>query len=313
MLRANYTGGPAFLTWNGTTIQLHDDWQVEVEEVVEERRTNLDGLAGHGLSYRMATITGIPVAVSTNLADLIAKLHPYKASDRGKLLSTVLAGANLPAVIQTADGRSITFSAAFLTQMPEVTFAPNVNVFGECTWTCLLAENGTFATLANFQAEALSAFTAPALNPVNLISERYNLSWGSTAPFDAIETDSTGIVLRSNLETTELSTQKQGLLDWRINDVTAEVEFVPVNLTSANFNSLVATIARGKSMAGFGQSLTVQQTSGTGAIKLVAPLAVPVTKSQRFSMESRVGAVNMRLERPFDPARAERYVLSVHA
>jgi hypothetical protein len=313
MLRSALTGGPAFLTWNGLTIQLHDDWQVEVEEVVEERRTNLDGLASHGLSHRIATITGKPVAVSTNVADLMTKLHPYKASDRGKLLSTVLGGANLPAVIQTMDGRSITFSACFLTQMPEMTFAPNVDVFGDVTWTCILAESGTFATLANFVAEASSAFTAPALNPVNLISERYNLSWGSTAPFDAIETDTSGIVLRPTLDTTELSTQKAGLLDWRINDVTAEVEFTPVNLTSANFNSLIATVARGKAMSGFGQALTVQQTTGTGSPKLVAGLAVPITKSQRFSMESRVGAVTMRLERPFDPARAERYTLSVHA
>lgn len=311
MLRTALTGGPAYLTWNGLTIQLHEDWEINVEENLEERKTNLQGLVGHGMNYRTAKISGKPVAVSTNLADLLTKLHPYKASDKGKRLSTVLGAADLPAVVQTADGRSVTFPAALLTKMPDITFAPNKDVIGEFELTALLSDGGDLGTLANFMAEASSSYTEPTLNPANLVSHRYTLSWGSTSPFNAIEMDESGLVLAANLQTADVMTQRDGLLDYRIEDVTAEAKFVPVNVSSAAFTSLVLAVQRGGMVGAAGLELTCQQITGTGGPKLVAQMAVPVTKPLRFGNESRVGEVTMRLERKFATTLQERYALSV--
>jgi hypothetical protein len=293
------------------TLQLHENWNVEVTEEVVERSTNLQGLVGHGMSYRLAKITGKPIATSANLATLLQKLHPYKASDKGKKLSTVLGGANLPAVIQTADGRSVTFSAAFLTSLPDITFAPNTDLFGDFELTCLIAENGSFATLADYVTEAASTYTEPTLDPLTIISDRYQLSWGTTPPFDDIETTDAGIVLSASVDTAELSTQRDGLLDWRINDVTAEVKFTPVNVTSAQFTSLVTAVARGKMVGNAGLELTCEQVTGTGGPKVVAQLAVPISKSLQFGDEARTGEVTMRLERKFTTSLQERYALTV--
>lgn len=311
MLRSSFTGGPAFLTWNGLQIQLHEDWNAEITEELVERRTNLQGLVGHGMNYRVGKITGKPIAVSTNLADLLSKLHPYKASDKGKKLSTVLGGADLPGIVQTADGRSLTFDSGFLTQMPELTFAPNVDLFGDFELTFLVAEGGSHATIADFVSEASSAYSEPALNPVNLVSHRYSLAWGASAPFSSIETTESGIVLSPNLDTSELITQRDGLIDWRINDITAEVKFTPVNVSSADFLSLVLAVQRGAMVASAGLELTVEQVTGTGGPKLVAPCAVPVSKSLQFGEESRTGEVTMRCERKFTSSLGERYALSV--
>lgn len=311
MLRSSFTGGPAFLTWNGLTMQLSENWNVEVTEEVVERSTNLQGIVGYAMNYRLAKITAKPIATSASLGAMLQKLHPYNASDKGKKLSTVLGGANLPAVIQTADGRSITFSAAFLTKMPDITFAPNTEIFGEFELTCILAENGSFATLNNFISEGASAFTEPVLDPTTIVSQRYVLSWGSTAPFNDIETTEDGIVLSAEVDTQELITQRDGLLDWRINDVTAEVKFTPVNVSSSDFTSLITAVQRGDMLGAIGLQLTCEQVTGTGGPKLVAQCAVPISKSLQFGDEPRTGEVTMRLDRKFTTSLQERYLLSV--
>lgn len=296
MLRNEFAGSPAYLIWNGITMEMSDDWNAETEENLKERRTNLRGLVGRGLNYRSAKITARPVATSANLGALLAKLHPYNASDRGRFISDLLGGTDLPAIIQGKHGRKLEFQCAFLTKEPDMIFAPNEDLFDTFELTCLLNDGGSNATLADFITEEASAYAEPTLDPLAIISERYNLSWGNTSPFDAIETDEKGVKLRPGLQLKEKITSRDGLLNYQLDGKSAEVSFTPANLDTQDFLSLLPAVERGQMIGQAGLPLTVSPVSGVGP-QLVCPLAVPMKKPLLFGTEGRYGEIVMAAER----------------
>jgi hypothetical protein len=294
MDRSLFSGGPAFLTWNGITIQLASNWSAETEIKTVARRTNLRGRVGAWEDYSMTVIKGTPVATSANLASLITKLFPYTPAMVGQL---IFPSVDLPAVIQTKDGRSLTYAAAAITKMPSVKFKPNEDPFGEFELTCLCA-NQTAASEANSHVtEASSTYTEPSFDPLTLISGLYAFAWGATAPFDDIETDENGVELTPAVDLKELSTQLGGLLNYRIADVSAQAKFTPVNLSSEDFYSLMqvqgSAAGRGKAMGSRGLAFTATPAgSGAGRLSLNVPLAVPQERAPlRFGDESRIGEV----------------------
>jgi len=164
------------------------------------------------------------------------------------------------------------------------------------------------AALADAQADPVAptiaqvtdlvrGYSEPSFDPLTLISGLYKFAWGSTSPFDDIETDENGVELTPNVELKELSTQLGGLLNYRIADVSAQAKFTPVNLASADFYSLLqvqgAAAGRGKAMGTRGLAFSATpEGSGAGRLSLSVPLAVPQDKSSlRFGDESRIGEV----------------------
>jgi hypothetical protein len=310
MLREAFAGGPAYITHDAVTYQFHDDWTAKYEVRRIPRKTNLQGTVGRSLDCIIAKIVGKPIATSVNLQTLINKLYARRASGRGSML---FGASDKPLVIQAKDGRSLTFSAAGISKQPTVRFAPNVDLFDTVEWTCLLATNGDSADITDYIVEASSAYTEPTLDPLSIISERYALAWGEDEPFDDIETDEAGIVLEPSLSWTEKPTQKDGLLNFRQEDLTGLVKFTPVNLGSSDFVELIAAVGRGKMLGTFGLPLTVTPVSGEGPT-LTVPLATPVDPEARFGQESRVGEVTMECERAFEEgAMQEPFTLAVAA
>jgi len=298
MNRADFAGGPAFLTWNGVTFQLAADWKAETEIITKDRSTNLRGRVGAWEDYTITKITARPVVTATNLATLIAKLLPYKPSMIGAL---IFPDVDLPAVIQNKDGRGSTFAAAALTKMPDVNFASLEDFFEDFELTCLIENEADASTDGSHVVEASSAYVEPSFDPLGIIAARYAFAWGAVSPFDAIETDEKGVKLSHNVTFDDLMTQRDGLINKRIKEVTASLSFTPVNISSEDFYDLVipqgASAGRGKPMGLRGQEFTATPLgSGANRPQLTVPLAVPSKAPQQFGGGPRVGEVNMLVE-----------------
>lgn len=298
MNRSNFYGGPGFLNWNGITLQMMANWKAETEIISKDRSTNLRGRVGAWERYSITKIAARPVVTSVNLASVIAKLFPYTPAMVGQL---IFPEVDLPAIIQTKDGRSITYAAAAITKMPEVTFAPDEDLIGDFELTCLLENEGDASEDNSHVTEASSSYTEPTLNPMQIIAARYAFAWGSIAPFNTIETDEKGVKLRPNVTFTELETQRDGLINYRIKEVTASLGFTPVNLNSADFYNLVSpqgsTAGRGKPLATRGLEFTATPLgAGAGRPQLTVPLAVPNKGPLDFADTSRIGDVNLLCE-----------------
>jgi hypothetical protein len=208
---------------------------------------------------------------------------------------------DLPAVIQTKDGRSLTYAAAALTKMPDITFAPGEDLFGDFELTCLLENEADAADADSHVVEASSAYTEPSFDPLTIIAARYAFAWGATPPFDAIETDEKGVVLKPNVTFEELQTQRDGLINMRIKEVTSEVTFTPVNIGSQDFYSLVqpqgTTAGRGKPMGARGLAFTATRLgAGANLPSLSVPLAVPTKAPLQFGSGPRTGEVTLACE-----------------
>jgi len=300
MDRALFTGGPAYLVWNGITFQMHEDWTVDLDLKHFDVKTNLQGTVGKAISdSAVAKIKCKPIAFAGSLAALLAALVPYQPSMRGTL---IFPSSDLPLVIQTQEGKSITFAAAALTQMPELTFAPDKEFFGTVEFTCLIANETAPDDAAAFFTLADSAYVEPSMDPLDILFDLYTLVWGATpsAPFDGIETDEAGITFTPKVTFKERRTASRRLYNFMIDDVTAEVKFVPENVTETNWAALIKTqgtgYGPGKLRGSFADVLTIAG-SATGKARLTIPLAAGEAAPLRFSADSRVGQVTMSAHR----------------
>jgi hypothetical protein len=301
MDRALFTGGPAYLTWNGVTFQMHDDWTVDDSPEHFDVVTNLQGRVARGISDVMAKISFTPIAFGASIATLFTKLFPYQPSMRGQL---IFPSTDLPAVIQTQAGRSITFSSAALTKMPEITFAPDKVFFGRAELTCLIKNNAASSDADAFVTVANSAYTEPALNPLDILFDLYTVTYGTgtpAAPFNSIETDEGGVRFAPTVDLTPRKTARRGTYNMMIDGVSAEVRFTPENITEADWYDVLMKldgtgVTRGKLRGVLGDQLTVTG-SGTGKARLTIPLAAAEDGGVRFGSDSRVSEVTMAAHR----------------
>lgn len=298
MNRNAFTGGPAYLTWNGLTIQMADDWKAETEIITTPQKTNLQGKIGEREEYSITRITFKPLAFAGDLQALFDALIPYTPDDIG---TRIFPDSDVPAVIQTKSGRSITYSASAITKMPTVTFAPNKDLFGEVELTCLRKNNTAATDAAAHVADASSAYTEPDLDPLDIVSSTYALALGNSSPLNAIETDENGIVFEPTMATKERATNNDGLLNYQITEVAASVKFTPVNIDSSTFNDTLlkadgSTAGRGKFLAARGLELTVTGAAA-GDPLLTIPNAVCPKGGLQFNGDGRLSEVTLQAQR----------------
>jgi len=298
MSRTNYPAGPAYLTAGGLTIEMAEDWKAISQIMKAEMKTNLHGIVGYSEQYVITKITGKPVALSGNFAALVAYLLPYTPDMIGQL---VMPDTDAPAIIQTRDGKSITYPATFISKQPDLTFAANTDIFGEFELTCLRAYDPDLTDPTDVAEVAASAFAAPSLDPLTRIRSPYTVAWGATAPFDAIETDKSGVKFTADAKLAPVEPDLSGLINMRIESVEASAKFTPLNLDADDFYNFLAlshatAAGVGKVLGLRGQQLTVQSTK-VGDPKLVIPLAVPDEGPLGFDLKSRVGEVTLNAHR----------------
>ncbi|HSI15700.1 MAG TPA: hypothetical protein VK961_26875 [Chthoniobacter sp.] len=300
MDRALFTGGPAYLVFDGVTFQLHDDWKVDLNLQHFDVKTNLQGTVAKAISENaMAKVTAIPIAFGGSISTAFAKLLPYQPSMRGQF---IFPASDKPLVIQTAAGKSITFAAAALTKMPEITFAPDKIFFGAVEFTCLIAnladpsDDDAFLTIAD------SAYTEPALDPLDILFDIFTGVFGASpsAPFDGIETDENGFKFTPTVKLTPRKTAKNQTYNFMIDDVTAMVKFTPENVSEEDWKELIRTQGAGygvgKLRGSLGDILTIAG-SATGKPRLTIPLAAGEDGGLRFAQNSRVGEVTLAAHR----------------
>jgi hypothetical protein len=317
MLRSAFYGGPAFLTHDSQTWQLGDEnFEVSNELKQIEVKSNIQGKLGDREDYGISVIKATPLALRSVLATQFGKLFAFQPSNMGALL---FPSTDLPGVLQTKDGKSITFSACALSQPPTLQFAATKPLIAsQVEWTCLRKDN-TAATATNAHVVvASSAYTQPTLDPTNIVDSTFTAAWGSTSPFTAIECDPEGIKLEVKYDWEQLMTWNDGMIQMRLKNVTAQVRFVPINVDAADFHDTLllldgASAGRGKFLSGRGQAFTVTGAA-TGDPVLTIANAVPTQGALRFGAPSRVGEVVLQAQRVYSGGALQAlFALSVVA
>lgn len=287
--RIAFPGGPGYLTYGGVAFQMEEQWNASSEPTQFAISTNLQGQVDWREEDTMIKISAKPNGIWGNQGTLF----PYQP---GMLGQVIYPTTDVPLVIQTAAGKSITFPAAALTKSPTIQWAGNKTIYGPAEFTMLRRMDQASTAAGSMYTIANSAYTEPALNPQLILTAAATLNFGT---LNDIQTEEDGVTFTTNYTLTPRRTSKYGLTNYQITAVSATVEFTPEGLTETDlYNSLHplqgAGTGRGQSLAGIGGALSVTSVA-TGGPVLSMALAAPTKSSLRFDPKmGRVGRVTLQ-------------------
>jgi hypothetical protein len=217
--RTTLLSGPAAATFNGHTFFARDGILVtpalEVEAVDSDAQGVLD-----------ATVTGGPVTIkftpSAPFADLIA-LYPYTPGTPGMPL---FGATDTPLVLVAANGVRLTFSAAAITQMPDLELSSRGTVAGAVTFLALGARSLPITAANRLVAIDTAGFPAPPSTPPQLADD-FEITWGG-APWLSLRARD-GVKVHFAMKTSPVVSDANALLDLTLDALAVEARFTPAS------------------------------------------------------------------------------------
>jgi hypothetical protein len=215
--RTTLLSGPAAATFNGHTFFARDGILVtpalELEAVDSDAQGVLDATA------TLAPVT-IKFTPSAPFADLIA-LYPYLEGAPG---TSLFGTADTPLTLVAANGVRLTFAAAAILQMPDLTLSSHGTVAGAVTFVAIGARSLP-VTAAN-RLVAIDTAEFPALpTSTPQLTDDFAITWGG-APWLNLRAQD-GVTVRFAMKTTPVLSAATALLDLTLNALAVSARFVP--------------------------------------------------------------------------------------
>jgi hypothetical protein len=198
-----------------------------------------------------------------------------------------------PAVLETSRNKKITFWNAAVTTPPPLDLAAQKTAFGGFQIQVWRRHGKAWADEESLFKVETQAWTDPAFNPADIVTQPYAVSWGAVAPWAGISTEA-GVSVQWSLGTTEKGNDAEGTVNRQIDNIGASASFVPIGVTEEDLlnamNLQGAGHARGQSRASGAPNLDI---AGTGLhVRLYA--AVLVEAPSRFNRKDyRAGTVKL--------------------
>ncbi len=233
-----YITGPAILTLgSGSALYFEAGIDVKLKSKTGKLTSDIHGTVGEFLQSRSAVITGKPEGFVT--AGYLATLFPYGDTNIGSSLFT---GTDVPLVIQTLAGQTITWPRGALTKSPTLDLAANKPLYnGNVEFTCLGAATTSMETsptaAGHFNAVASNAFADTSYATTSRIQDSYTAAFGSS-PYNAM-TAQEGFQVTMEQENAEIMDDLVGIGDIVLKSLSVSCKFIPSNLTEAQVWTLV--------------------------------------------------------------------------
>jgi hypothetical protein len=222
MNRTTIIRGPAVLKKGSTVIYTEENIVVKTEVTTSEGRNAIHGKYDEFHDTVKTTITCKPAAQAT--AAIFALLYPYTNPVMG---ASIFGATPDDIVIWTKAGKQHTYKVGALTGLSGLAFAPNLPLFdGEVTFTCIGDSTEAWSATGHFAAEASVAFTDVSFDQAKDFRLHYTAAWGSTAPWNNIETEA-GFKVGFDLQLGEQLNDKQGLIDMYLTGLVVTATFTP--------------------------------------------------------------------------------------
>lgn len=260
MDRTLIISGPAKVTFNGATFFSKGDIETDIDQETMELETSLHGK----VDERVLNITGKISFEPAGEWESLSVVWPYGSYAIG---ASIFGSSDLPLVIHSLDGKTYTFAAAAITKMPNIICSTVKTLIGPIEFTAIRAKDTPWGTADSFLAIASSAFSETAFNPSDILTQPYDLSWDTSptggAPWDDFESLE-GVVFEFPMSVTPVGTDRDGILDYRLQKLAAMARCIPIGPTTAEI--LTALKIQG-SGAARGRSLNIARdfvADGTG-------------------------------------------------
>jgi len=180
MSRTTFPAGSGYAAWNSLTLNMREAWKVEEDfALFKVPSATLGDDHDSRMGDAMAKITATPKVFGTSLAGQLAAYFPW-TNPKTQLGTQIFPASDLPFVINLRDGKIVTYSAAAVTKMPAMTFAPDKPLIGGVEWTSLIADGAAFGDASALSAVSSGSYTEPEWDPSDELFDTYTMSLGTT-------------------------------------------------------------------------------------------------------------------------------------
>ena len=215
--RTTLLGGPAAATFNGHTYFAQSGILVTPALEVSAVDSDAQGVVD-------ATVTGQPVTIkfapNAPFADLVA-LYPHAAGIPG---TSLFGAADMPLVLVAANGVRLTFSAAAIVQMPDLTLTLNGAAASAVTFLALGARTLPITAANRLVTIDTAEFPSPPARPPQLADD-FEITWGATPWVNLRARD--GVTVHFAMTTTPVVSDANGLLDLTLESLAVTAMFTP--------------------------------------------------------------------------------------
>jgi len=195
MSRTTFPAGSGYAAWNSLTLNMRDAWKVDEDfALFKVPSATLGDDHDSRMGDAMAKITATPKVFGTSLSGQLAAYFPW-TNPKTQLGTQIFPASDLPFVINLRDGKIVTYSAAAVTKMPAMTFAPDKPLIGGVEWTSLIADGAALGDDSALSAVSSGSYTEPEWNASDELFDTYTLSVGSTTTTTCSSTTSSSTTL----------------------------------------------------------------------------------------------------------------------
>lgn len=256
--RTTIISGPAVITFAGQSFWSKGDISLSVKSSRFKIPTASFGDIDERVKDRIVEVSFEPDGRFTT--GLAAVLWPYGATAIG---ASIYGATDRPLVIWSRDGVKVTLPNAALTQMPSIRLGVGQTIQGSVKFTGLVAKSTDPATAGAYYTTTSTVFTGDAsFNGAEILTRKFSQAWGSTAPWDAFETES-GWEISFGLSLAPQVVDSYGTVDMRLQNLSASAKAVPVGPTYSHIlQKLLPNTALGSSVIG-SDSLVISETAGS--------------------------------------------------
>ncbi len=279
--RSSILRGPAVVTFNGATLYSKGDITLTMELQTFNVDTAIHGKVDERVSDRVTRISFTP----DGQFESQSVIWPYASMSLG---ASVFGSTDLPLVIKTVEGKTLTFKAAAITKMPSLVLASTKTMLGDIEFTCIGQENTTWTTDSSLVTVASAAFSDTTFAPSSILTQPYTGAWGASSPWSSISTMD-GWQVDFDLQLEPVVTDADGLVDMTFASLEVSAKCRPLGILETDvINALrIQGVgnARGRSLQLNSNDLVI---TGTGAV-------ITVKSAQLKSGPQMFGAGQLRI------------------
>lgn len=296
--RSSILRGPAVVIFGGSTFYTKDDIQLDLSLGTFDVATSQFGKVDERVSSRATKVRFTPAGEW----EALTVLWPYASSTIG---ASVFTATDVPLVIQTLDGKRLTFSAAAVTALPDIILSAGQTMIGAVEFTCIGTDATEWTGANSLVAVSSQAFSDTGFSSSGIKTQPYSAAWGGSSPWSSFQSMD-GFRVSFDLALAPVETDSDGLVDMTLRDLAVRCRCRPMGITEAQLITALKLQdtgnARGRSLNANSNSLVI---TGTGVSVTLTGAQMKGGGMEFGTTTPRIGEVEFVATRTFSTGVAQ--------
>lgn len=284
--RQSIIRGPGTVTFGGVHLFDKDGITAEIESSTNEIPSSISGNLDTIKTDQIGRVSLTPVG---NLSEsLISVLYPAYAQVP-VIGQSLFGSSDAPLAVSSRAGTKVTFTAAALTQLPELRLSPVETAFGQAQFTAVVP-NGKLPTDGTTKFYTVASATYADGEPPRdgLSGFHYTGTFGQLSIPDTLD----GWTVSPEMQVEAVTTDSQGTIDYTLTGMTVRASCTPLGLTEQQLLAALPVLkGRGASLAST-DDLVISSTGGlTVTLKCASLVTGPIQWGSTMLRAGQIGFI----------------------